>query len=157
MATRGPLRVTARTAPGMTMPDDSALSDEEMAIRHSALLRRFLSLNNLSAMDFERRYGVAARNIERYLRGERIDPRRRDIHAAIARALGIPLYAEEGDPGWLSNPPVVQLTPLDEALLRAASQHGLSRLTELEERSNPDGSTSPRRPRSRSQRGRPSR
>ena len=121
------LRATAR-APGNTMPDDIALSEEEVARRHSALLRRFLAVNDLTAADFERRYGVESRNIERYLKGGRIDPRRRDIHAAIARALGIPLYAAEGDPAWLSNPPEVQLTPLDRRMVQAASQHGLERV-----------------------------
>lgn len=124
------------------MPDDA-----DLARRHSALLRRFLAVNNLTAADFERRYGVEARNIERYLKGGRIDPRRRDIHAAIARALGIPLYADEGDPGWLSNPPEVQLTPLDEAMIRAASQRGLERLPEPADPSGPARSTRPRRPR----------
>jgi len=132
------------------MPSDDVLSDAELSERQTELLRRFCAVANLTAADFERRYGVGSRNIERYLRGERIDPRRRDLHFAIARALGIPLET------WLTNPPAVQLTPLDQALLQAASRHGLERLPEPADQSGSSSSTPTRRRLSRSQRGRPS-
>ena len=134
------LRVTARTGIGTTMPDDSALSDEELARRHSELLRRFLAVNSLTAADFGRRYGVEVRSVERYLKGSRIDPRRRDLNAVIAYALGIPLAA------WLTNPPEVQLTPLGREMLRVAGLHALERGIELADRKGQRPSTpTPRR------------
>ena len=140
------LNVTARTGIGMTMPDDSALSDEEIARRQCELLRRFLLVNDLTAADFARRYGVSARNIERYVKGDRIAPRRRDIHTTIAHALGMPLYGNEGEPGWLSNPPIVQVTPLDELMIRAALLHGREQRREPGGRSSQPRSTrQPRR------------
>ena len=130
------------------MPSDDALSDAELSERQTELLRRFMAVAHLTAADFERRYGVGSRNIERYIRGERIDPRRRDLHFAIARALGIPLDT------WLTSPPVVQLTPLDQSLLQAALQHGLERLPEPADQSGSSSSTPTPRRRSRSPRDR---